>query len=104
MGIAEAFAGAMRALVAIDEPLRRRIADAYLCLFCWGVLHVEDGVPPGVRELLDDVQARIAEVDAGRPLSSRIRLWADGLSDTQAREAGLRIVDAFREVTLSPNH
>ena len=28
MGIAEAFAGAMRALVAIDAPLRRRIADA----------------------------------------------------------------------------
>ena len=102
MGIAEAFAGAMRALVAIDEPLRRRIADAYLCLFCWGALRDEDGVPPAVRELLGDVEAQIAKVEAGRPLSARIRLWADGLSDSQARELALRIVDAFREVALSP--
>jgi hypothetical protein len=103
MGIAEAFSGAMRALVAIDEPLRRRIADAYLCLFCWGVLHDDDGVPPAVRELLDYVEARIAEVDAGRPLSARIRIWAEDLSDAEAREAALRIVDAFREVSLSPD-
>ena len=101
MRLADAFAGAIRALVAIDEPLRRRIADAYLCLFCWGVLHVEDETPLGIREMLKDVRVQIARVDADSPLSSRIRHWADSLSGAEAQDAALRIVDAFKEVTLS---
>jgi hypothetical protein len=102
MGIEEAFHSAMRALVAIDEPLPRRIADAYLCLFCWGAIHDHDGnIPVGVGEWLADVRARIASVDADCPLSSRIRRWADALSASEARGAALQIVDAFREITLA---
>lgn len=94
----DAFASAMRALVAIDEPLRRRIADAFLSLACWDALHSGEALPPGVRKWLDGIKERIARYEDCGALSEKIRRWTESLGPAEARRVAQRFVDAFAEV------